>query len=326
MLFPRRVRPAAGIGGHVMAQFVLKRLLMLVPVVLGVSVIVFGLLYLTPGDPALLMLGEHAPQEQYLALREKLGLDLPVHIQYLRWLGRALQLDLGDSIRSSRPVTEEIATRLPATAELAVLAVLVATLIGIPAGVISATRPNSWLDNILTVLALAGVSMPVFWQGLMLIIIFSVYLGWLPPSGRLGGWEYFVLPVITLGTSAAASITRMTRATMLEAIHEDYVRTARAKGLNERRVIYRHALRNALLPVVTIIGLQFGNLMAGAVITETIFAWPGIGRLAVDAIRTRDYPVVQGVVMTFAVSYVLINLIVDLLYAYLDPRLRVRYH
>ncbi|MFS8535173.1 MAG: ABC transporter permease [Limnochordales bacterium] len=309
-----------------MAQFVLKRLLMLVPVVLGVSVIVFGLLYLTPGDPALLMLGEHAPQEQYLALREKLGLDLPVHIQYLRWLGRALQLDLGDSIRSSRPVTEEIATRLPATAELAVLAVLVATLIGIPAGVISATRPNSWLDNILTVLALAGVSMPVFWQGLMLIIIFSVYLGWLPPSGRLGGWEYFVLPVITLGTSAAASITRMTRATMLEAIHEDYVRTARAKGLNERRVIYRHALRNALLPVVTIIGLQFGNLMAGAVITETIFAWPGIGRLAVDAIRTRDYPVVQGVVMTFAVSYVLINLIVDLLYAYLDPRLRVRYH
>lgn len=309
-----------------MAQFVLKRLLMLVPVVLGVSVIVFGLLYLTPGDPALLMLGEHAPQEQYLALREKLGLDLPVHIQYLRWLGRALQLDLGDSIRSSRPVTEEIATRLPATAELAVLAVLVATLIGIPAGVISATRPNSWLDNILTVLALAGVSMPVFWQGLMLIIIFSVYLGWLPPSGRLGGWEYFVLPVITLGTSAAASITRMTRATMLEAIHEDYVRTARAKGLNERRVIYRHALRNALLPVVTIIGLQFGNLMAGAVITETIFAWPGIGRLAVDAIRTRDYPVVQGVVMTFALSYVLINLIVDLLYAYLDPRLRVRYH
>ncbi|MFO7311713.1 MAG: ABC transporter permease [Bacillota bacterium] len=309
-----------------MAQFVLKRLLMLVPVVLGVSVIVFGLLYLTPGDPALLMLGEHAPQEQYLALREKLGLDLPVHIQYLRWLGRALQLDLGDSIRSSRPVTEEIATRLPATAELAVLAVLVATLIGIPAGVISATRPNSWLDNILTVLALAGVSMPVFWQGLMLIIIFSVYLGWLPPSGRLGGWEYFVLPVITLGTSAAASITRMTRATMLEAIHEDFVRTARAKGLNERRVIYRHALRNALLPVVTIIGLEFGNLMAGAVITETIFAWPGIGRLAVDAIRTRDYPVVQGVVMTFAVSYVLINLIVDLLYAYLDPRLRVRYH
>ncbi|HLT58546.1 MAG: ABC transporter permease [Limnochordales bacterium] len=309
-----------------MAQFILKRILVLVPVLLGVSVIVFALLYLTPGDPALLMLGEHAPPEQYRALREKLGLDDPVHIQYLRWLWRAVQLDLGDSIRSSRPVVEEIVERIPGTVELAVLSVLLATFIGIPAGVISATRPNSWLDNIFTVLALGGVSMPVFWQALMLIIIFSVNLGWLPPSGRLGGWEYFVLPVVTLGTSAAASITRMTRATMLEAIHEDYVRTARAKGLDERRVIYRHALRNALLPVVTVIGLEFGNLMAGAVITETIFAWPGIGRLAVDAIRTRDYPVVQGVVMTFALSYVLINLIVDLLYAYLDPRLRVRYH
>lgn len=304
----------------------MKRILMLVPVVLGVSVIVFALLYLTPGDPALLMLGEQAPPQQYQALRQKLGLDDPIHIQYLRWLGRAVQLDLGDSIRSSRPVLEEIVERLPGTAELAFLAVLLATMIGIPAGVISATRPNSWLDNTLTVLALGGVSMPVFWQALMLIIIFSVSLGWLPPSGRLGGWEYFVLPVVTLGTSAAASITRMTRATMLEAIHEDYVRTARSKGLDERKVIYRHALRNALLPVVTVIGLEFGNLMAGAVITETIFAWPGIGRLAVDAIRTRDYPLVQGVVMTFAISYVLINLLVDLLYAYLDPRLRVRYH
>lgn len=326
MSSPGRAPPAAGIGGPVMAQFILKRILVLVPVLLGVSVIVFALLYLTPGDPALLMLGEHAPPEQYRALREKLGLDDPVHIQYLRWLWRAVQLDLGDSIRSSRPVVEEIVERIPGTVELAVLSVLLATFIGIPAGVISATRPNSWLDNIFTVLALGGVSMPVFWQALMLIIIFSVNLGWLPPSGRLGGWEYFVLPVVTLGTSAAASITRMTRATMLEAIHEDYVRTARAKGLDERRVIYRHALRNALLPVVTVIGLEFGNLMAGAVITETIFAWPGIGRLAVDAIRTRDYPVVQGVVMTFALSYVLINLIVDLLYAYLDPRLRVRYH
>src|SRR5690606_18376119 len=274
MSSPGRAPPAAGIGGPVMAQFILKRILVLVPVLLGVSVIVFALLYLTPGDPALLMLGEHAPPEQYRALREKLGLDDPVHIQYLRWLWRAVQLDLGDSIRSSRPVVEEIVERIPGTVELAVLSVLLATFIGIPAGVISATRPNSWLDNIFTVLALGGVSMPVFWQALMLIIIFSVNLGWLPPSGRLGGWEYFVLPVVTLGTSAAASITRMTRATMLEAIHEDYVRTARAKGLDERRVIYRHALRNALLPVVTVIGLEFGNLMAGAVITETIFAWP----------------------------------------------------
>lgn len=309
-----------------MGQFILKRLLMLIPVLFGVSLIVFSIMHLTPGDPALLMLGEHAPPEQLANLREQLGLNDPVPVQYVRWVSRAVQLDLGRSLRSNKPVIEEIAERLPATAELALLAVLLAAAIGIPAGVISAVRPNSWLDNSLTVGALAGVSMPVFWQGLMLIIIFSVSLDWLPASGRLGGWQYLVLPVITLGTSAAASITRMTRATMLETIQQDYVRTARAKGLSDRRTIYRHALRNALIPVVTIIGLELGGLMAGAVITETIFAWPGIGTLAVDAIRSRNFPVVQGVVMTFAISYVLINLIVDLLYAFLDPRLRVRYN
>lgn len=309
-----------------MGQFVAKRLLMLIPVLFGVSLIVFSIMHLTPGDPALLMLGEHAPPEQLANLREQLGLNDPVPVQYLRWVGRAVQLDLGRSLRSNKPVIEEIAERLPATAELALLAVTLAAAIGIPAGVISALRPNSWLDNTLTVGALAGVSMPVFWQGLMLIIIFSVGLDWLPASGRLGGWQYLVLPVITLGTSATASITRMTRATMLETIQQDYVRTARAKGLSERTTIYRHALRNALIPVVTIIGLELGGLMAGAVITETIFAWPGIGSLAVDAIRSRNFPVVQGVVMTFAISYVMINLIVDLLYAFLDPRLRVRYN
>lgn len=309
-----------------MGQFILKRLLMLIPVLFGVSLIVFSIMHLTPGDPALLMLGEHAPPEQLANLREQLGLNDPVPVQYVRWVSRAVQLDLGRSLRSNKPVIEEIFERLPATAELALLAVLLAAAIGIPAGVISAVRPNSWLDNSLTVGALAGVSMPVFWQGLMLIIIFSVSLDWLPASGRLGGWQYLVLPVITLGTSAAASITRMTRATMLETIQQDYVRTARAKGLSDRRTIYRHALRNALIPVVTIIGLELGGLMAGAVITETIFAWPGIGTLAVDAIRSRNFPVVQGVVMTFAISYVLINLIVDLLYAFLDPRLRVRYN
>lgn len=309
-----------------MGQFVAKRLLMLIPVLFGVSLIVFSIMHLTPGDPALLMLGEHAPPEQLANLREQLGLNDPVPVQYIRWVSRAVQLDLGRSLRSNKPVIEEIAERLPATAELALLAVTLAAAIGIPAGVISAVRPNSWLDNTLTVGALAGVSMPVFWQGLMLIIIFSVGLDWFPASGRLGGWQYLVLPVITLGTSATASITRMTRATMLETIQQDYVRTARAKGLSERTTVYRHALRNALIPVVTIIGLELGGLMAGAVITETIFAWPGIGSLAVDAIRSRNFPVVQGVVMTFAISYVLINLIVDLLYAFLDPRLRVRYN
>jgi len=299
---------------------------MLIPVLFGVSIIVFSILQLTPGDPALLALGEFAPPEQLERLREQLGLNDPPHVQYIRWVTRAVQLDLGQSLRSNRPVTEEIASRMPATGQLALYAVTLAALIGIPAGVISATRPNSFIDNAVTVAALAGVSMPVFWQALMLMIIFSVQLDWLPSSGMVGGWKSFVLPVVTLGTSATAGIARMTRATMIEAIQQDYVRTARAKGLSERVVVYRHTLRNALIPVVTIIGLEFGGLMAGAVVTETIFAWPGIGRLAVDAIRTQDFPLVQGVILTFAVVYVLINLIVDLIYAYLDPRLRVRYH
>lgn len=299
---------------------------MLVPVLFGVSVIVFGILHLTPGDPALLALGEHAPQEQLENLREQLGLNDPLPVQYVRWVSKAVKLDLGRSLSSKRPVLQEILTRLPATAQLALYAVLLAVLIGIPAGVISASRPNSFIDNVFTVGALAGVSMPVFWQGLMLIILFSVRWDWFPSSGLLGGWKYFVLPVVALGTGAAAGITRMTRATMLEAIQQDYVRTARAKGLSERKTIYRHTLRNALIPVVTIIGLEFGGLMAGAVITETIFALPGIGRYAVDSIRAKDFPAVQGVVMTFAIVYVLVNLIIDLVYAYLDPRLRVRYH
>lgn len=309
-----------------MGQFVLKRLVLMVPVLFGVSLIVFGIMHLTPGDPALIALGEHAPPEQLERMREQLGLNDPKPVQYVRWVSKAVKLDLGRSLRSNRPVLDEITSRLPATGRLALYAVLLATMIGIPAGVISATRPNSFLDNVFTVGALVGVSMPVFWQGLMLIILFSVRYDWFPSSGLLGGWKYFVLPVVALGTGAAAGITRMTRATMLEAVQQDYVRTARAKGLAERVTIYRHTLRNALIPVVTIIGLEFGSLMAGAVITETIFALPGIGRLAVDAIRTKDFPLVQGVIMTFAVVYVLINLIVDLIYAYLDPRLRIRYH
>lgn len=309
-----------------MGQFIIKRLLLLIPVMFGVSIIVFSILHLTPGDPAILALGEHAPPEQLANMREQLGLNEPPHIQYVRWVSRAVRLDLGRSLRSNRPVLDEITSRLPTTARLALFAVVLAIIIGIPAGVISATRPNSFLDNTFTLGALAGVSMPVFWQALMLMIIFSVRFDLLPSSGLVAGWKSYVLPVVTLGTGAAAGITRMTRATMLEAVQQDYVRTARAKGLTERFVIYQHALRNALIPIVTIIGLEFGGLMAGAVITETIFALPGIGRLAVDAIRTKNFPLIQGVVMTFAVAYVLINLIVDLLYAFLDPRLRVRYN
>ncbi len=308
-----------------MLKYIFRRIILLIPILLGVTVIVFGIMFMTPGDPAILMLGENAPQAELEALRERLGLDQPAYVQYGLWLGRAVQLDFGRSIRSGRPVTREISARLPATLELALLATLLAIAVGVPLGVLSATRPNTAVDHAATVAAFGGLAMPVFWQGLILILLFALVLGWLPPSGRLGGWQYYVLPTITLGTSAIAAITRMTRATMLETLSQDYVRTARSKGLPERSIVYRHALRNALIPVVTVIGLQFGQLLSGAVITETIFSWPGIGRLAVDSIRAKDFPTVQGAVMVFAVMYAVVNLFTDVLYAYLDPRLKTRY-
>lgn len=308
-----------------MLQFTIKRLLMTIPVLFGISLVVFAIVQLTPGDPALLMLGEGAPAEELELLRRELGYYDGLFVQYLRWLERAVVLDFGYSLRSGREVIREIADRLPATGELAGAAMLFAILVGVPIGVLSATRPNSILDNIAMVGALTGLAMPSFWQGIMLILIFSVWLGLLPSSGRLGGIEYLILPVLTLGTAATAGVTRMTRTTMLETVNQDYIRTARAKGVAERVVIYRHALRNAMIPIVTIIGLQLGGLLAGAVITETVFAWPGIGRLAIDAIRQLDYPMIQGVIITFAISYALVNLLVDLFYAFLDPRLEARY-
>lgn len=308
-----------------MAAYVVRRILMLIPVMLGVSILVFLIIHLSPGDPARMMLGERAPVEQLEALREQLGLNDPLPVQYVKWLSRVVRLDFGRSIRSNRPVLDEILSRLPATAELAFAAIGLAVIVGVPVGVISAVRRNTLVDDVAMVGALAGIAMPVFWQGIMLMLIFSLQLEWLPSSGR-GDWTHLVLPAVTLGTSSAASITRMTRSTMLETISQDYVRTARAKGLAERIVLFRHALRNALLPIVTVVGLEFGSLMAGAVITETIFAWPGIGRLAVDAIRSQDFPLVQGVILMFAAVYALINLVVDVIYAYLDPRLQARYN
>src|SRR5690554_4072227 len=228
-----------------MFKYILRRLLLMIPVLLGVTVIVFGIMFLTPGDPAVMMMGEAAPAAEVEALRERLGLDQPAHVQYVRWLGRLVQLDLGRSIRSSRPVTAEIGQRIGPTIELAVLATILAVIVGVPLGVMSATRRDSIADHVATVLAFVGLAMPVFWQGLMMIILFSLVLEWLPPSGRLGGWQYYVLPVVTLGTSAIAAITRMTRTTMLETLTQDYVRTARSKGLRRNRVIYRHALSNA---------------------------------------------------------------------------------
>lgn len=298
---------------------------MLIPVLFGISIFVFLLMYFTPGDPAVLMLGEGAPPEQLEALREAMGLNDPFYVQYYRWLRNAVRGDLGRSLRSKKLVTEEILDRLPATTELAVAAVAFAVIVGVPVGILSATKPNSWFDNLAMVAALTGVGMPVFWQGIMLILIFSVHLRWLPSSGRMGGLEYLILPAITLGTASTASIAGLTRSAMLEVLQQDYIRTARSKGLPRRMVTFRHALRNALIPVVTMIGLQFGGLMSGAVLTETIFAWPGIGRMIVDAINNKDFPLVQGTIMTFALMYALVNLIIDVTYALLDPRLRLVY-
>lgn len=259
------------------------------------------------------------------SLRDSMGLNDPFYVQYFRWLRNAVRGDLGKSLRSKKLVTTEILDRLPATTELAIAAVTFAVIVGVPVGILSATKPNSWFDNIAMVLALTGVGMPVFWQGIMLILVFSVHLGWLPSSGRMGGFEYLILPAITLGTASTASIARLTRSAMLEVLQQDYIRTARSKGLPRRTVTFRHALRNALIPVVTMIGLQFGGLMSGAVLTETIFAWPGIGRMIVDAINNKDFPLVQGAIMTFALMYALVNLIIDVTYALLDPRLRLVY-
>ncbi|MCS7173241.1 MAG: ABC transporter permease [Armatimonadetes bacterium] len=304
-----------------MWPYVLKRLLLAFPVLLGVSVVVFATLRLIPGDPAQIMAGQAATQEVVEEIRRSLGLDQPLPVQYLYFLRNILRGDLGRSLFSGAPVVEELGQRFPRTVRLAMASMALAALIGIPAGIVAATRRLSWVDTLVMVLALAGVSMPVFWLGLNLILVFSVRLGWLPAFGH-ETWRHLVLPSLTLGTASAAVIARMTRSSMLEVLGQDYIRTARAKGLLERAVVYRHALRNALIPVVTILGLQLGTLLSGAVLTETVFAWPGIGRLLVEAVLARDYPVVQGTVLLIATTFVVLNLLVDILYALLDPRIR----
>jgi len=308
-----------------MWKYMIKRLLALIPVLIGVSILVFLLMHITPGDPALLMLGERAPEEQLENLRREMGLHQPLPVQYVNWASDVVRGDLGRSLRSRRPVSNEIWQRIPNTLSLGLAAAVVAISVGIPAGVISAAKPNSWLDNILTGITFTAVGMPVFWTGIMLILLFSVILGWLPSSGMEWDIRNFILPTIALASVTTATITRITRSSMLDVLQEDYVRTARAKGVAERVVIYKHALRNALIPVVTIMGLQFGRLLAGAVLTETVFAWPGMGRLIVDAIRANDFPLVQGSILIFALSYALANTFVDFMYAYLDPRLQTKY-
>jgi peptide/nickel transport system permease protein len=326
-----------------------RRILQIIPVLLGVSILVFFMVRAIPGDPAQILLGQNATQAQVHQLRAKLGLDKPQVVQYGLFLKDAATGDLGDSIVTGRPVTAELAARLPATLDLTAFAMLIAVIVGVPVGVVSAVKQYSWLDKITSVLALTGISMPIFWLAMILIVIFAVNLQIFPFPGRLGSdtaiasitglvlvdsiltlnfagfWDglmHLILPAVALGTIPMAVVTRMTRSSMLEVMNEDYVRTARAKGVVPWRVVFKHALRNAMLPTVTVIGLQVGLLMGGAVITETIFAWPGVGQIAYESINRRDYAMIQGVVLYGALIFILINLLVDILYAVLDPRVR----
>ncbi len=332
-----------------MLRYVIKRVLTIIPVMLGVSILVFGFIRMIPGDVATVMLGERATPESVARIREQLGLTKPLYEQYLIFMGNALRGDLGNSVLRGEPVTQEIIRRFPATIELTLGAILIALVVGIPAGIISAIRRGTWFDSASMLVALTGVSMPIFWLGLMLILFFSVFLHILPTGARLDGATQFepitnlllldsllrgnidiffqtlrhlALPAIALGTIPMAIIARMTRSAMLEVLSADYIRTAHAKGLKERAVVVNHALRNAWLPVITVVGLQVGHLLSGAILTETVFSWPGIGRWLVDAIYARDFPIVQGVTLFIAIIFVGVNLTVDVLYAWVDPRIK----
>lgn len=333
-----------------MSTYLIRRVLESLPVVFGVSVLVFLLLRLIPGDPAIALLGERASAENVAAIRERMGLEKPLPEQYVIWISSLLQGDLGNTVRGNIPIKNELRSRFPATAELALVAITLATAIGVPLGIASAVRRNSLLDTATMFGALLGVSIPIFVLGLLLIYLFGVQLRLLPFIGRIdatipletrtgllvvdafisGNWpalgdalRHLVLPALTLFTVPLAIIARITRSAMLEVLNQDYIRTARAKGLAERPVIFRHALRNALLPVITIVGLQLGTLLSGAVLTETIYAWPGVGKWLYDSIVARDYPIVQAVTLIIALIYIAINFVVDILYALVDPRIRV---
>lgn len=312
-----------------MSLYIARRLIQAIPVLLGVTVVVFLLIQLVPGDPAATLLGPEATQAEVQELRTILGLDQPLLVQYFRWLGGVLQGDFGTSIEFRRPVAELIWARLQNTLILAGAALLVSTVFGILIGVFSAVRPRSFIDRLGMIIALLGNSMPAFWIGILLLLVFALQLRWFPVGGMYslrGGRGFFdllqhlVLPAITLGMLAVATIARMTRSCMLDVIKQDYVRTARAKGVRYWRVVFRHAFRNALLPIVTVIGLQLGYMLGGAVLTETVFSWPGVGLQLFRAISTRDLPLIQGGILLIAVGFVVINLVVDILYAYLDPR------
>jgi len=304
-----------------MLSYILRRLLMLIPVLFGVTLVAFSLLHMVPGDPAEVLGGQEATKEDLDRIRREFGLDQPLVVQYVRFLGNAVRGDLGISIQTRHNVRELLFQRLGFTLQLSLLSILVAAALGLLAGIVSATRQYSFFDTSSMLAALFGISMPIFWLGLLLILVFSVKLRLLP-SGGSGELRHLVLPAVALGSASAALIARMTRASMLEVTRQDYIRTARATGYSERVVVFRHALKNAMIPVLTVVGLEFGTMLGGAVLTETVFSLPGIGRLLVDGIFARDYPVVQGAMILVAATFVLVNLLTDIAYALFDPRIR----
>ena len=312
-----------------MLRYILRRLLMMIPVLVGVTFIVFFILALTPGDPAAIILGDGATPELLQRTREELGLDRPIVVRYLIYMKDALHGDLGVSYRNKIDAMATVLERFPATCILALAGIFVALLIGLPTGIISAKHQYTLLDYTTTVLSLIGVAMPNFWFGLLVVLVFSLGLGWLPSQGMGEGFvplvKSLVLPALTLGTGCAATIVRMTRSSMLEVIRQDYISTARSKGISEGAVTMRHMMRNALIPIVTALGLQFGHLLGGAMLTETIFSWPGLGRLMVDSIKSKDMPLVLGSVIFLAVMFSVVNLVVDIIYAFVDPRIKSQY-
>lgn len=310
-------------GSITVIAYTIRRLLLLIPVALGVVTLVFFLIHMTPGDPVEIMLGDNALSADKAALRRDLGLDRPIHEQYVHYLNGLLHGDMGISLQSRKPVLDEILRSFPASFELMAGAMAVALLTAAPLGVLAAVKPFGLVDGAAMLIALIGVSMPSFWLGPLLILLFAIRLDWLPVNER-GGFNHLILPALTLGASIAAILSRMIRASLLDALQEEYVRTARAKGLFERSVILKHALRNALIPIVTVVGLQVGGLLSGAIITESVFDWPGLGSLLLDGIYARDYTLVQGCILFIATIYVVVNLLTDIVYGWADPRVRLR--
>ena len=309
-----------------MVKYIIRRLIAMIPVVIGITFLVFMIMQLAPGDPVRMILGDSAEPEAIEAMREEMGLNDPVLVQYGRYMVNLLHGDMGTSHTNQRPVAHEVFSRVPATFELALVSAVVSILIAIPLGVVAAVKQNTLFDNLSMVLSLVGISMPAFWLALMLMLVFSLRLGWFPVQGNSDGWRSFVLPSIAIGFMNMAAIARTTRSSMLETIRQDYIRTARSKGISEGEVIMHHAFGNALIPTITVVGVQLGGLLGGAVLTETVFAWPGLGRLMVQAVNGRDVPVVMGCIVILSIGFSIVNLIVDLAYGFIDPRVRTMYH